>query len=291
MDVINFISSNENLFLALVAGLSLLVGSFLNVVIYRLPLMLQNEWGEECREYLGLKPNPEEEKKLSLHLPLSHCTACKKKLKPWHNIPVISYLVLRGKCAYCSTAISIRYPFVELLCAAASVYVAWRFGFSIQTFAGLIFTWIIIAATFIDMDHQLLPDELTLSLLWVGLFFSMFGVFGDSRSAIIGAIAGYLIFYFIQATFYLFTKKEGMGQGDFKFLAAFGAYLGWQEIPLIILLASFTGLFFGIAHIILKKRLKSEPMPFGPYLAIAAWIALVWGGDLTELYLESMFVV
>lgn len=286
MDTINFIyqSTNFDTFLIIVAAFSLLIGSFLNVVIYRLPHILQDHWNQECREYLGLNPLHTEEKPLGLHLPFSHCTHCKKTLKPWHNIPILSYLVLRGKCAYCHAKISFRYPLVEFLCCISSVYLVWHFGMTWQSVGGLIFTWIIIALTFIDLDHHLLPDQLTLLLLWVGLFLSIFSIFTNSQDAIIGAIGGYLIFAITQWGFKLVTGKTGMGQGDFKFLAALGAFLGWQMLPLIILLASICGIIFGLTHMVIKRQYKSIPLPFGPYLAMAGWIALIWGSDIMRIY-------
>lgn len=291
MDITTFFIQNNHLFLLSVAILSLLVGSFLNVLIYRLPQMLLNLWNQECREYLGLKPNPPSEiERFNLYLPLSHCTHCKKRLKPWHNIPLISYLVLKGKCAYCKAGISLRYPFVELLSCVTSVYVAWRFGFTLETFAGLILTWGIISLTFIDLDYHLLPDDLTFFILWTGLFFSIFNVFCDSHDAIMGAIAGYLIFAAVQSLFKLATGKIGMGQGDYKFLAALGAYLGWQQLPVIILLASIIGLIFGLTQMLLKRQFKSIPIPFGPYLAVAGWISLMWGPGILQLYLHTFRV-
>lgn len=286
MDILNFLNENQNIFLVLVALLSLLIGSFLNVLIYRLPRMIQNAWNQECRHYLGLKAQPVD--KLNLYLPLSHCTECKKKLKPWHNIPIISYLILRGKCAYCHSRISIRYPLVELLCCVTSVYVAWRFGVSWQTVAALLFTWILISLTFIDLDYQLLPDHLTLLLLWLGLLASIYSLFTNCHDAIIGAIAGYLVFALTQWIFKLVTGKIGMGQGDYKFLAALGAYLGWQQLPIIVLFASFIGMIFGLTHMVIKRQYKSMPLPFGPYLAVAGWISLMWGNDILNLYLRNL---
>lgn len=290
MDILNFLTENQNIFLVLVALFSLLVGSFLNVLIYRLPRMIQHAWNQECRHYLGLKPHKSDMDKLNLYLPLSHCTECKKGLKPWHNIPILSYLVLRGKCAFCHSKISIRYPLVELLCCIASVYVAWRFGVSWQTVAALLFTWILISLTFIDLDHHLLPDQLTLLLLWLGLLASIYGLFTSCHDAIIGAIAGYLVFAITQWVFKLVTGKIGMGQGDYKFLAALGAYLGWQQLPLIVLLASFIGMIFGLTHMLIKRQYKSLPLPFGPYLAVAGWISLIWGNDILHLYLYQLMM-
>ena len=289
MDIINFLTENPDIFLIIVAAFSLLIGSFLNVVIYRLPQMIMREWNQECREYLGLKSPPSDVEKLGLHLPFSHCTQCKKRLKPWHNIPILSYLVLGGKCAYCKAKISLRYPIVELLCCVASVYVAWRFGVSQQSLAALFFTWILISLTFIDLDHHILPDQLTFLLIWTGLLISLLNLFTDPQSAIIGASAGYLIFAITQWLFMQATGKVGMGQGDYKFLAGLGAFLGWQQLPIIILLASLIGMIFGLTHMLIKRQFKSVPLPFGPYLAVAGWISLIWGPDILHIYLSRFF--
>lgn len=290
MDIINFIAEHIDIFIILVAAFSLIVGSFLNVVIYRLPRMIQNEWNQECREYLGLKPHTTDTEHLNLYLPLSHCTHCKTPLKPWHNIPVISYLVLQGKCAYCKAKISLHYPLVEIICCIASVYVAGRFGISWQTGGALLFTWIVIALTFIDLDYQLLPDQLTLLLLWIGLLLSVCNVFVNSQDAIIGAVGGYSVFAMTQWLFHLATGKTGMGHGDFKFLASLGAFLGWQQLPVIILLASVIGMIFGLTHMAMKRQWKSVPLPFGPYLAFAGWISLMWGNDILQLYVHKFMM-
>lgn len=284
MDTLQFIAANPELFLIIVAIFSLFIGSFLNVVIHRLPRMMEQSWSEECRVFLGLKPHTETEK-FNLFLPFSHCPSCKKMIRPWHNIPILSYLLLNGKCAYCKARINIRYPLVEALTCIASVYVAWKFGFTWQTLAALFFTWICICLTFIDLDHHLLPDQLTLLLLWIGLFCSMFNLFTNSQDAIIGAIAGYSIFALTQWTFEWATGKHGMGQGDLKFLAALGAFLGWQMLPLIILLASLSGIIFSLTHMAIKKNFKSAPLPFGPYLAVAGGISLIWGTEILQYYL------
>jgi leader peptidase (prepilin peptidase)/N-methyltransferase len=288
MDIINFFSENPNAFIVLVAIGSLIIGSFLNVVVYRLPRMIMQQWNQECREYLGLKSNEPESAPLNLCLPHSHCPHCQQSLKVWHNIPLISYLVLGGKCAYCSGKISTRYPLIEALTCFASVYVAWRFGFSWQTGGALLFTWILIALTFIDLDYHLLPDQLTLFLLGIGLFLSLFTIFCPMQDAIIGTIAGYLIFAFTQWIFKFATGKVGMGEGDFKFLAALGAFLGWQMLPIIILLASISGVIFSLTHMLIKHQFKSVALPFGPYLAMAGWISLIWGHDIMRLYMHTM---
>jgi leader peptidase (prepilin peptidase)/N-methyltransferase len=279
-----FFSAHNDFYLVCIVLIAIFIGSFLNVVIYRLPRMMQNAWQEECRVYLGLKTRPEDKEKISLWLPFSHCPHCKKTLQPWHNIPILSYLFLHGKCAYCKMSIAYRYPVVELITAVTSVYLAWQFGLSGQTVAALFFTWVLISLTFIDIDHYLLPDQLTLLLLWSGLFFSLFSLFCNSQDAILGAIAGYLIFALIEYLFKRITGKVGMGQGDFKLLAGLGAFLGWQQLPTIILLASVIGAVFSITHMLIKHQFKSVPLPFGPYLAVAGWISLVWGPEILASY-------
>lgn len=288
METLQFFNEYPSFFLFVVALLSLFIGSFLNVVIYRLPHMMEQSWSEECRIYLGLKPHTDLEK-FNLTLPLSHCPHCKKPIKPWHNIPIVSYLWLRGKCGYCHAPISMRYPLVEALTCLMSVYVAWRFGVTWQTIAALAFTWMLISLTFIDIDHHMLPDQLTLLLLWTGLFCSLFFLFADSQDAIIGAITGYLIFAILQFFFGLATGKVGMGQGDYKFLAALGAFIGWQLLPLIILLASISGIIFTLVHMLIKREFKSVPLPFGPYLALAGWIALLWGHEIMQYYIQYIY--
>ena len=287
MDILHFFIEHPDVLLLVTAILSLIVGSFLNVVIYRLPRMMEQNWSEECRVYLGLKPHTEQEK-LNLCLPFSHCPSCKKMIRPWHNIPLASYLWLRGKCAYCHAHISIRYPLVEALTCIVSVYVVWKFGLSWQAAAALVFTWVCICLTFIDLDFHLLPDQLTLLLLWLGLLLSTFTLFCNSNDAIIGAIAGYAIFAITQWVFGHVTGKTGMGQGDYKFLAALGAFLGWQMLPLIILLASISGVILSATHMVIKWKFKSVPLPFGPYLAVAGWVAMLWGSEIMTYYLHTM---
>lgn len=287
-EFINFYTTHLYSFLFTIAIISLFIGSFLNVVIYRLPRMIENNWSEECRHYLGLHPDLSAQK-LNLTLPFSHCPACKASIRPWHNIPIISYLFLRGRCANCHAPISLRYPFVEALTMILSVIVAYRFGVTLETLAALFFTWIAITLTFIDIDHHLLPDQLTLLLLWLGLFFSLFNLFSTPQDAILGAISGYLIFALVQIVFRFLTHKTGMGQGDYKYLAGLGAFLGWQLLPLIILFASVSGVILTFFIMILKRQMKSEPLPFGPYLALAGFIALLWGDHLMHFYLQTMF--
>lgn len=270
----------------LLAGIvGLLVGSFLNVVIYRLPVMMRRGWRKECLEFLELPAEPASEP-FNLVLPLSRCPSCGTPIQPHQNIPVISYVFLRGKCASCKHPIAIRYPLIEALTAIASVIIAWHFGYSLQTVFALFLTWSLIALSFIDIDQQLLPDSITLPLIWLGLLLNVFGIYTDSHASIIGAIAGYLTLWSVFQLFKLLTGKEGMGYGDFKLLALFGAWLGWQALPLIILLSSLVGTLIGVTLIIATKQDHRIPIPFGPYLAIAGWIALLWGSEINQLYLS-----
>lgn len=275
------------LFSALAGIIGLLVGSFLNVVIYRLPVMLQRSWRKECLEYLQMEAESEGEP-FNLSLPLSHCPKCQSPIKPYQNIPVISYVFLKGQCAHCKNPISIRYPLIEAFTATLSVLVALHFGYTPQAGFALLLTWCLITLSFIDIDHQLLPDNITLPMLWLGLLLSLFGLYTDVNASVIGAIAGYMVLWLVYQAFKLVTGKEGMGYGDFKLLALFGAWLGWQTLPMIILLSSLVGAVIGITMIIFAKQDHNKPIPFGPYLAAAGWIALLWGNDLNRLYLTSV---
>ncbi|MDD5579331.1 MAG: A24 family peptidase [Methylobacter sp.] len=282
--------NSPGLIAALAGVIGLLVGSFLNVVIYRLPVMMQRSWRNECTEYLQISPEgflQAKEEPLNLVLPLSRCPECNTPIKPYQNIPVISYLFLKGKCASCGSPISLRYPFVEIFTAVTSAIVAWHFGYTPETGFALVLTWTLIALSFIDIDHQLLPDAISLPVLWLGLFLSLFAVFTDSHASIIGAIAGYTMLWMVYHLFKLVTGKEGMGYGDFKLLALLGAWLGWQFLPVIILLSSLVGTVIGIAMIIFVNRDYRIPIPFGPYLAAAGWIALLWGNEINQLYLSA----
>lgn len=268
------------------AGLiiGLLVGSFLNVVILRLPKQLQDSWKKEASDFLGLQPEPIKES-VTIAKPASRCPACGAPIKAWHNIPVFSYLFLKGKCSACSTPISIQYPLVELTSGLATAFILYHFGITAIALYSVVFTWCLIALTGIDFHEQLLPDQITLPLLWLGLFANLSGVFVPLNEAVIGAIGGYLCLWSIYWLFKLVTGKEGMGYGDFKLLAALGAWMGWQMLPLIIILSSFVGAIVGIINIILKRQDKDVPMAFGPFLAIAGWIALVWGDQIVHNYL------
>ena len=266
--------------------IGLLVGSFLNVVIYRLPEMMRRSWRRECLDFLEL-PAEENPETFNLSLPGSRCPNCKTPIQAQQNIPVLSYIFLRGKCGACGVGISARYPLIEAFTACCSLIIAWRFGYSPALIFALLLTWSLIALSFIDIDQQLLPDSITLPMLWLGLILSLFSIFTDSHASIIGATAGYLSLWSVYQLFKLATGKEGMGFGDFKLLALFGAWLGWQYLPLIILLSSLVGAIIGGSMIIFSKHDARQPIPFGPYIATAGWLALIWGNELNNLYLQA----
>lgn len=291
MAFIELLQNNQAFFLFIVGLFSLAVGSFLNVVIHRLPVMMQQEWKEQCTALLSEEEDtPEQNKsaeqteKYNLVVPRSACPKCGHQISAAENIPVISYLILKGKCSECGTPISKRYPVIELATMVLSLIVAWHFGFSWQCLAALFLTWALICASVIDFDHKLLPDDITLPFLWIGIIVNLFGWFVSSYDSIIGAVAGYLSLWSVYWVFKLLTGKEGMGYGDFKLLAVFGAWLGWQALPGIILLSSLVGALVGISLIVIKGRDKNIPIPFGPYLATAGWIYLLWGEQLTQMY-------
>ena len=290
MHSFDFLSANPAFFAFVIGLVGLLVGSFLNVVIYRLPVMMQTNWEKECREFLGIN-NPDEsqtEQTFNLVFPLSRCPKCENPIKPYQNIPVFSYLMLGGKCANCANPIALRYPLIEAFTALASVVVAWRFGFGAQTGFALLLTWSLIALSFIDFDHKLLPDDITLPVLWLGLLLSVFDLFVGSQDSITGACAGYFALWSVYQLFKLVSGKEGMGYGDFKLLAMLGAWLGWQALPLTILLSSLVGTIVGVTLILTRRHERGNPMPFGPFLAAAGWIALVWGEQINQLYLKAI---
>jgi len=278
--------SDPTVFAITCAALGLIVGSFLNVVIYRLPIMMERDWHTQCAELRG-ESAPEYEQ-LSLAKPRSRCPNCGHAITALENIPVLSWLIMRGRCSACATAISARYPLVETITGVLTVFTATHFGFTWAAAGAILLVWGLIALTFIDFDTQLLPDSITLPLLWAGLSFNLFGTYTDLQSAVIGAIGGYLSLWSVYWAFKLATGKEGMGYGDFKLLAALGAWLGWQMLPLTILLSSLVGAVVGIALIVLAKRGRNVPIPFGPYLAAAGLLALFWGKDLTQAYLRMM---
>ena len=268
--------------------LGLILGSFLNVVILRLPRMMETGWRRDCAELLspdGTAPETDEPP-LSLSKPASTCPSCGHRIRVHENIPILSYLWLRGRCSECKTRISLRYPLVEAFTALLTLIVVVQFGPTWQAVAALLLTWSLIALAVIDLDTQLLPDSLTLPFLWLGLFLSLFGLFTDSQSAIIGAVAGYLSLWVVFQLFRLATGKEGMGYGDFKLLALLGAWLGWSALPQIILLSALVGALVGIGLILSGRHESGKPLPFGPYLAAAGWISLIWGEAINGAYLR-----
>ncbi|MCB1671574.1 MAG: A24 family peptidase [Gammaproteobacteria bacterium] len=279
--------------------LGLLVGSFLNVVVYRVPIMLYREWTAQCQEMLELedvKPSGADQaagfQVFNLMKPDSHCPACQHKITALENIPVVSYLLLRGKCSQCKSSISLRYPSVEFVTGLMTALVGWTFGVTWLTVALLFFTWYLIALTLIDYDEQLLPDNLTLPLLWGGLLVQTIdlGMGISLRDAVIGAMAGYFSLWSFYWCFKLLTGKEGMGYGDFKLLAALGAWLGWQSLLPIVILSSVVGAGFGILNVLILRRDKTAPMPFGPFLAGAGFIMLIWGPQITDLYRQTFLL-
>lgn len=277
-------------FIAIVGFFGLIVGSFLNVVIARLPITLKHDWRKECYQYLELSMPVAEQKfsaeKFNILLPRSHCPKCKESLRFRDNIPVISYIFLGGKCHFCKLPISLKYPFIELLTAILCMVVAWNFGYSWQTAAGCILTCVLIVQSGIDFEHKLIPDEITLPVLWLGILLSTTQIFVDSQSSILGAAGGYLILFTIYWAFYLATKKEGMGYGDFKLLAMLGAWQGWQMLPFIIIFSSVLGSIIGTVLLFFTKCKRNTQIPFGPFLAVAGWISLNWGPEINSWYLS-----
>ncbi len=292
--LIDYFQTSSAGFIVLAAVLGLLIGSFLNVVIYRLPIMMEREWRAACAETLsphstmtGAQAEAAlAEPPFNLITPRSQCPKCKHAITALENIPILSYMQLKGRCAECGTPISMRYPLIEALTATLSAIVAWHFGFGWAAGAALLLTWALIALSFIDFDHQLLPDSITLPFLWVGLTLSLFTIYVDSFNSIIGALMGYLSLWTVYVLFKLLTGKEGMGHGDFKLLAMLGAWLGWKSLLTVVLLSSLVGAIVGIALVLLRGRDKNIPIPFGPYLAAAGWITLLWGDDISGAYLK-----
>ena len=282
----DLLSGGPVLFAGLVFLFSLLVGSFLNVVIHRLPKMMETEWHVQCAELRG--ETPAASPPYNLALPRSACPHCGHQITALENIPVLSWLWLRGRCSSCSASISSRYPLVELLTALLSAAAAWKWGLSVQTGGALLLIWTLVALAFIDLDTTLLPDSLTQPLLWLGLLFNLNATYTRLPDAVIGAVAGYLVLWSVYWLFKLATGKEGMGYGDFKLLAALGAWLGWQMLPVTLLLSSVVGAAVGIAMIVLVKHDRRVPIPFGPYLAGGGLVALFFGTDLTQAYLGQI---
>ncbi len=286
MSLIQSFQAFPALFVTAVTVMSLAIGSFLNVVIHRLPKMLERQWRDELSELNGqeVAAGP----RYNLMVPRSACPACGHAIGALENVPLISYFALRGKCAGCKARISPRYPLVEALTGVLSGYIAWRYGFTWQTLALLVFVWSMIALAFIDLDTFYLPDDITLPLVWAGLLANMGGLFVDLQSAVIGAIAGYLALWVVFWGYKLATGKDGMGYGDFKLLAAIGAWLGWKMLPVVILLSSLVGAIVGISLIVFARHGRNVPIPFGPYLVLGGLIALFWGDQLLHYYLQTL---
>jgi len=280
------------LLVAIAFVFGLVIGSFLNVVIYRLPIMMETEWTRQCSELLEINTpenDSQEPAAFNLAVPNSHCPTCKHEISALENIPVLSWLIQKGKCRHCQSPVSMRYPVIETVTALLSALVVAKFGPTWLTLALLVMVWCLITLTMIDFDHQLLPDDITLPLLWLGLLVNTFGLMTTLENAVWGAIAGYLLLWSVYWLFKLVTGKEGMGYGDFKLLAALGAWMGWQALPMIILLSSLVGAVVGFTLIIVRGRDRNIPIPFGPYLAGAGFLALIWGNEITAMY-YSLFI-
>ncbi len=286
MNLLDLLESSPPLFVAVCATLGLLVGSFLNVVIHRLPKMMGRGWQQQCAELRGEQHAHSEP--YNLIVPRSACPHCNHAISAWENIPVFSYLLLRGKCRACNAAISPRYPIIEAISGLLCGFAAWHFGFGLAALGAILLIWALLALTAIDFDTQLLPDDITLPLIWAGLLFNLYGAFTTLNDAFLGAVFGYLALWSVYWLFKLITGKEGMGYGDFKLLAALGAWLGWQLLPLIIILSSLVGAVVGITLIVAVKHGRNIPIPFGPYLAGGGLIALFWGQTLTQNYLQLL---
>jgi len=280
------LQTSPSFFTALAGIVGLMIGSFLNVVIHRLPKMMERDWHAQCEELNGQTTEPAP--RYNLVVPRSACPHCGHAISAIENIPLLSYLFLRGKCKGCGVAISPRYPVVEAISGILSAFAAWHFGFGLAGLAAIVFVWALIALTFIDFDSQLLPDDITLPLLWLGLLLNLNGAFTSLPNAVLGAVIGYLVLWIVYWVFKFATGKEGMGYGDFKLLAAIGAWLGWTMLPLVILLSSVVGAVIGIVLIVFAKHGRNIPIPFGPYLAGGGLIALFWGQALTQSYLQLL---
>ena len=294
--MLELFTESAPLFIAVVFAFCLIIGSFLNVVIYRLPIMMERDWREQCEE-MAKSPTVTEvpEERFDLVVPRSRCPSCGQLIKAWQNIPVVSYLILGGKCAKCGESISARYPIVEMMTAVLAALCAWRFGVGPEAIMAIVMTLALVPVAMIDADTQLIPDSIVLPLMWIGLAMSLYHpvvgaetLFVAPHDAIVGAIAGYLSLWCIYWLFKLVTGKEGMGYGDFKLLAALGAWLGWQQLPLIILMSAVVGAIVGIAIMVIRKHDRSVPIPFGPYLAAAGWISMLWGETIKNTYLDTM---
>ncbi len=294
--MLELFTESAPLFIGVVFAFALVIGSFLNVVIHRLPLMMEREWREQCEELCKTPPEQElPQGRFDLVVPRSRCPSCGHMIAAWQNIPVVSYLLLRGQCANCKESISARYPSVELMTAIMAAICARHFGAGVEAVMAIILTLTLIPISMIDADTQLIPDSIVLPLMWIGLAMSLFHPVSGSetlfiapRDAIVGAMAGYLSLWTVYQLFKLVTGKEGMGYGDFKLLAALGAWLGWQQLPMIILMSAVVGAIVGISLMVFKQHDRSVPIPFGPYLAAAGWITMIWGEQIKNSYLDLM---
>jgi leader peptidase (prepilin peptidase) / N-methyltransferase len=294
--MLELFTESTTFFVAVVFAFCLIIGSFLNVVIHRLPIMMERDWREQAAELANTPPEIElPEGRFDLVVPRSQCPSCSTLIKSWQNIPVISYLFLRGKCANCGESISARYPLVEMMTAVLAALCAWRFGASWEALMAIVMTLALVPIAMIDADTQLIPDSIVLPLMWVGLGMCLFApmagaetLFIAPQDAIVGAMAGYLSLWSIYWLFKLVTGKEGMGYGDFKLLAALGAWLGWQQLPMIILMSAVVGAVVGISLMAFRKHERSVPIPFGPFLAAAGWITMIWGDTIRTTYLDAL---
>lgn len=286
MSILTYLQASPPAFIICFVLFGLLVGSFLNVVILRLPRMMERDWQRQCRELLELPDKETDSEPLGVIQPRSRCLQCGHQIPWYENIPVLSYLWLRGRCAGCSRHISLRYPVIEIIAAALAGICAWQFGYGMTAVFATLLSWALLTLAMIDFDTQYLPDDITLPFLWLGLAVNLFGLFAPLHAAVLGAICGYGILWLIFQAFRLLTGKEGMGYGDFKLLGMLGAWLGWDALPVIVVLASLAGAIIGISMIVFSGHDRRQPIPFGPYLALAGWIALIWEDAINAAYLN-----
>lgn len=286
MNLYFFFITHPVFFYVVATVFGLLVGSFLNVVIYRLPVMMEREWRSECQHFLGISQEGEKHPPFNLMVPRSRCPNCNHNITALENVPVISYLFLKGKCRGCGTHISLRYPAVEMVTGLITLVMAIHFGVTLQAILAAILGWSLITLTLIDYDHQLLPDSITLPVMWLGIISNTSGQFTSLPASVYGAVAGYMVLWTVYIVFKIVTGKEGMGHGDFKLLAMLGAWMGWQMLPLIIVVSSLIGSVVGIGLILFRGHSRAQPIPFGPYLAVAGLIAFLYGNELTRMYYD-----
>jgi len=280
---------NTGFVIGLIVIFSLVIGSFLSMLVYRIPIILFRSWYQECQLFLKeYIPKKHQQQTMNIALPRSHCPACEHPLKWYYNIPLLGYIIQRGRCRFCQQRIPLRYPIIEILSVILPLICLWQFGLSFKFYLSVIFSWCIILQSYIDLAHQIIPDQITIPMIWLGLCLNLENTFTDIHSAVIGAVAGYLFLWIFAKLFHLITKKEGMGHGDFKLLSMIGAWVGWQFLPIVILLSSFTGAILGIIILLIKKQHKNTPFPFGPYLAVAGWLTLLFGQTIWGWYMELL---